>query len=178
MHPFVELVAAVAFISSSGLFFNERFRANYLAVGIAGIIATVSTYYLMQDVSGRLFGVKSDRPLYVVKYEPTDGPFTKKTLDEINSYGLANVCSKQCDGSDFTMFHLPVEGSIGFTRGVFLVVTGDQGFCGSGGCSDMIVLLEEKKRPVVLYEGQGTTDRLAMIIAREALQQFAKNAPH
>lgn len=39
-------VEILLFIASTGVYFNERFRQNRLAVGLAGIIALLSVYYL------------------------------------------------------------------------------------------------------------------------------------
>jgi hypothetical protein len=46
----LKLFSALSFILSSGLFFNERFRRNYLAVGAAGILALFSSYILLGPV--------------------------------------------------------------------------------------------------------------------------------
>jgi hypothetical protein len=50
----LELLALLLFILSSGLLFNERFRHNYFAVGTAGVIGLVSSYFLFETISTRL----------------------------------------------------------------------------------------------------------------------------
>lgn len=47
---FFDIIAGILFIVSSGFFFNERFRKNWFAVGVAGTIAVVSTYFLTQQM--------------------------------------------------------------------------------------------------------------------------------
>jgi hypothetical protein len=51
--PIVEIVAALLFVGSSGLFFNERFRKNRVLIAGAGIIALVSTYFLTVEIVNR-----------------------------------------------------------------------------------------------------------------------------
>jgi hypothetical protein len=46
----VELIAAILFVGSSGLLFSERFRRNRWLVGIAGILALISTYFLTEQI--------------------------------------------------------------------------------------------------------------------------------
>jgi hypothetical protein len=48
------LIEASLFVLSSGLLFNERFRANGLLVGIAAVIAIVSSYLLFEEVARRV----------------------------------------------------------------------------------------------------------------------------
>jgi hypothetical protein len=61
------VAAAILFALSSGLLFNERFKRNYLLVGITATIAILSSLFLMQELSARIgFGVPAavrDTPL-------------------------------------------------------------------------------------------------------------------
>jgi hypothetical protein len=49
----VELLAALMFVASSGIFFQERFRRNRFLVVCAGTIALVSTYLLTEELVDR-----------------------------------------------------------------------------------------------------------------------------
>jgi hypothetical protein len=51
----IEMLAAVLFVLSSGVLFNERFRRNRYLVGLAGCLALVSTYLLFQYLFGSRF---------------------------------------------------------------------------------------------------------------------------
>jgi formylglycine-generating enzyme required for sulfatase activity len=51
--PVFEFVMLAVFVLSSGLFFNERFRENYLAVGLAGLIALLSSYFVFETLWDR-----------------------------------------------------------------------------------------------------------------------------
>jgi hypothetical protein len=51
--PIFEFVMFAAFVLSSGLFFNKRFRENFLAVGLAGMIAVLSSYFLFETLWDR-----------------------------------------------------------------------------------------------------------------------------
>lgn len=44
----------IAFVMSSGLFFSGRFRTNMFAVGVAGLIAVVSSYLLLVQLTDDL----------------------------------------------------------------------------------------------------------------------------
>lgn len=48
------VIEAALFVLSSGLLFSERFRANGLMVGIAALIAIVSSYFLFEEVARRV----------------------------------------------------------------------------------------------------------------------------
>lgn len=46
-----DIIAALLFLGSSGLLFQQRFRENVPLVIVAGVIALVATYYLTRDVA-------------------------------------------------------------------------------------------------------------------------------
>ena len=46
------VIEGILFVLSSGLLFNERFRSNIFLIGIAGSLALVSSYLLIQQLAG------------------------------------------------------------------------------------------------------------------------------
>lgn len=48
-----DVFAAILFVFSSGLFFNDNFRRNPAVVFLAGFIAVISTYYLTRDIANK-----------------------------------------------------------------------------------------------------------------------------
>lgn len=46
----LEIVWLLLFVVSGGLLFNERYRKNWIAVGLAAAIAITATYYLTEQV--------------------------------------------------------------------------------------------------------------------------------
>lgn len=57
--PVIEIIGAILFVVSSGLLFNERYRQNILLVGVAGLIAVVSTTMLTWELIRWLDGNRS-----------------------------------------------------------------------------------------------------------------------
>jgi hypothetical protein len=57
----IEAVAAVLFVASSGLLFNERFRRNRYLVVAAAVIALASTYFLTEQLIDRALSRRLDR---------------------------------------------------------------------------------------------------------------------
>lgn len=50
----LEVLGAILFVTSSGIFFSERFRKNKFLVLCAGAIAVISTYFLVQEIADRV----------------------------------------------------------------------------------------------------------------------------
>lgn len=46
----LDVIAALFFVASAGLLFNERFRKNIFLVILAGLLALASTYYLTKEI--------------------------------------------------------------------------------------------------------------------------------
>jgi uncharacterized protein YgiM (DUF1202 family) len=55
---FIEIIAGILFVLSSGIFFNERYRRNPLLVCIAGTFAIVSTVLLIASFPAEIAGLK------------------------------------------------------------------------------------------------------------------------
>lgn len=49
-----EIIPALLFLLSSGLLFNERYRNNLLLVTLAGAIALISSYFLIEQITERI----------------------------------------------------------------------------------------------------------------------------
>src|ERR1700729_3708173 len=60
MRILIEIIAALLFVMSSGLFFNGRFRHNIIAVTVAGTVATVSSYLLIDSFHLRFLDGSAD----------------------------------------------------------------------------------------------------------------------
>lgn len=57
----LELFAGLMFVASSGIFFQERFRKNWLLVACAGAIALLSTYFLTVELTERIVNQRLDQ---------------------------------------------------------------------------------------------------------------------
>ncbi len=71
----IEIVAALLFVASGTLMFNDRFRENKALVGAAAIIALISTYYLTEQIVDRAVNdILNDRsePQVSVVSEPQE----------------------------------------------------------------------------------------------------------
>jgi hypothetical protein len=167
---FIEIVAALIFVFSSGLLFNGRFRENYWAVGVAGAVALVSSYFLLESLIQRLI-VKHTATVTV----PADGAAALKrpndsffsSIDLITLAVMADTkrCDQQCSENNFSMTRVPVS-DLGEKDRFYLIITGNLMFCGSGGCIGA-VMLYRRGRMSILHEDQGITDRQAMMVARD-----------
>jgi hypothetical protein len=79
----------ILFVGSSGILFNEQFRRNPFAIGVAGCVGLISFYFLMQTVTEKLDAITSShltpavepRPLSTKSSEPTS--VSAPTADEI-----------------------------------------------------------------------------------------------
>ena len=88
MHLF-ELVALLLFILSSGLFFNKRFRENYVAIGLAGIIALISSYFLFEEIATRVVNRHLEKHTSNVPNEPIrPSMLTAKPLSLVEEQAL------------------------------------------------------------------------------------------
>ena len=67
---FMKVLAGLLFILSSGLLFNERFKANKLLVGLAGLIGVVSSVFLADQLASLAGAVEqhlsTDRIVFVL----------------------------------------------------------------------------------------------------------------
>ena len=57
----VEILMALLFILSSGLLFHERFKNSKVLITITGLIALVGTYFLFEQITGRMIQAEIDR---------------------------------------------------------------------------------------------------------------------
>jgi hypothetical protein len=77
-------------------------------------------------------------------------PFDAKDL--AGAFELSKTCSNECKNKSVSMVRLALpNGRVGF-----LITTNDLGFCGSGGCSSIVVLVTGNKF-VTIREGLGIT---------------------
>jgi hypothetical protein len=80
-------IEAALFVLSSGVLFNEKFRRNYFLVAVAGAIAIVSSYLLMQQLFGTspnnvpsVPAASISKPEPFTTYQPADIPCAKESL--------------------------------------------------------------------------------------------------
>lgn len=166
LHLLFDLAAALLFIISSGLVFNEKFRQNYVAVGCAAIIATLSSYFVFEELKHRFSGpAVSSQTLVRWNAKGTDN-FSAADLARLKSMMQANACRLGCTDDRFSLFRLPLESE----RPAYLVSITEPGWCGSGGCMGALMILVKDKLYVV-KEDLGLTDRQAMLIAREVVNE-------
>jgi hypothetical protein len=67
-----EILFAGAFVLSSGIFFNARFRNNLILVGIAGFIATISSVLLLLQIQELIADWR--RPVATINTRSVDVP--------------------------------------------------------------------------------------------------------
>jgi uncharacterized protein YecT (DUF1311 family) len=84
-----------------------------------------------------------------------DGPFDVGVLAQ--AFELSKTCSKECSNGSVVMVRLPSQQG----KAAFLLTTTDQSFCGSAGCSSIVVLASGDKF-VPVKEGQGITESAAL----------------
>ena len=95
----LDVLAAILFVASSGILFNERFRRNLPLVTAAGAIAVVSTALLLQQLVGYL--VRSEMRRQVVAASTSAPTTTAARSFEGNKFGSANAVAATNRGKDF-----------------------------------------------------------------------------
>ncbi len=67
---FMKVLAGLLFILSSGLLFNERFKANHVLVALAGLIGVLSSVFLANELASLAGGIErhlsTDRIVFVL----------------------------------------------------------------------------------------------------------------
>jgi ketosteroid isomerase-like protein len=77
-----DVIAALLFVCSSGLLFNERFRSSRALVLIAGVIALVSTYYLTKQIVDDEFNVLMANKGNIAASPPLSPPASAATAGD------------------------------------------------------------------------------------------------
>jgi hypothetical protein len=89
------VLAAILFVLSSGLIYNERFRRHRVLVGLAASIAILSSIFLLQELPERLGvrskegGAEAERAAAGVRKAIEDAEAARKVLEERNRALLA-----------------------------------------------------------------------------------------
>lgn len=73
------IIAGALFVLSSGLMFNERFKSSIVLVGLASIIALLSSIFLLQELPGKLALLAPSEPIAKVTPRPQAPPLNKVT---------------------------------------------------------------------------------------------------
>jgi uncharacterized protein len=90
-----------------------------------------------------------------------DAPFDGEVLKK--AFELSKTCSKKCANDSVNMVRLPLaQGKVGF-----LITTNDSEYCGSGGCSSLVVVVSGNKF-LTLKEGLGITENQAISVTSGA----------
>lgn len=89
-----EIIAAILFVLSSGLFFNERFRSNITLVTLAGLIALVSTYFLTEQIIDRVITARLEER-FASNANTQIPPTTKSAPQLAHSQSNANTPSTE-----------------------------------------------------------------------------------
>jgi hypothetical protein len=162
----IEAVTGLIFILSSGLLFSAKYRQNWFVVLCAGLFATISSYFVLEEVVKRIIEKQNESETIST---PADRFFTDADLLEIAKLVDNKRCWEECTESKYFIIHLPIDNGRDGSK-PYLVQTTDLGFCGSGGCNNAVMLFY-KNRMIVVREGFGITEDQAMIIARDALRR-------
>jgi hypothetical protein len=86
-----------------------------------------------------------------------DGPFNREVLKQ--AFEMRS-CVNQCSNEAVTLIRLPLaDGKVGF-----LIASNDRGYCGSRGCSSLVVIVSGNKF-VTIKDGIGITREQAISLA-------------
>ena len=176
----LEIAMAVAFVATSGLLFSDRFRRNYVVIGLTSMLGIASIYLTFFHNGSTDGPFVTNSPLEKYRGEVRGEPFTRQELVHIVDRTFYNVCRTSCiicpaanlncdlQNDYLKVLKLPLF-SNSTERGAYLVSYEEKNLCGSAGCPNLVLIISSDGEFAIAHEDWGVSDETAMLVAREAI---------